>query len=201
MPNKKNIFKTIFTSNNIISACAGCGCGCGRPKLSQVFEPTPIPKNSSNHPLSSLSSTTIDPHDQIVSSCTSTTIGDDHYHHHQQVVETDPKNNSNIPLSPCMKINDSVAVVKDSQDPYRDFKHSMLQMIVEKQIGSKEDLQALLNCFLELNSQPHHDVILRAFDEIWNEIFSAGRLSISEKTSMWVVRSCMWLSNKNWIWT
>ncbi|KAF3439454.1 hypothetical protein FNV43_RR17732 [Rhamnella rubrinervis] len=184
MSNKKNIFKTIFTANNIISACGGCGCG--RPKLSQVFEPTPIPKTSSNHPpLSSLSSTTIDDHDhdQIVSSCTSTTI-DDGDHHHQQAVETHPMNNFSIPASPCMKINDSVAVVKDSQDPYRDFKHSMLQMIVEKQIDSKEDLQALLKCFLELNSQPYHELILRAFDEIWNEIFSAGRLSISEKTSM-----------------
>ena len=46
----------------------------------------------------------------------------------------------------------SVAVEKDSDDPYLDFRHSMLQMILEKQIYSKDDLRQLLDCFLQLNS-------------------------------------------------
>ncbi|KAJ6698392.1 TRANSCRIPTION REPRESSOR OFP6 [Salix purpurea] len=36
--------------------------------------------------------------------------------------------------------DESVAVEKDSDDPYLDFRHSMLQMILEKQIYSKVDL-------------------------------------------------------------
>lgn len=185
--NKKNFFKTIFTSNTMISGCGSCSCG--RPKLGEVFEPTLIskstPSNTHHHnpnrrPSNTSSSTTVDDHDQECISTTVDDVGDDDDDHGQ----ADPVNNSKIPASPCMKINDSVAVVKDSEDPYGDFKHSMMQMILEKQIDSKEDLEALLKCFMELNSRHHHDVILRAFNEIWNEIFSAGRLSISELTSM-----------------
>ncbi|KAG6761885.1 hypothetical protein POTOM_035124 [Populus tomentosa] len=77
--------------------------------------------------------------------------------------ETDPK---------ASKIIDSIAVVKYSDDPFQDFKHSMLQMVVEKNIYSRNDIEELLNCFLELNSPCHHSVIVQAFTEIWNEIIS-----------------------------
>lgn len=77
--------------------------------------------------------------------------------------ETDPK---------ASKIIDSIAVVKYSNDPFQEFKHSMLQMVVEKNIYSRNDLEELLNCFLELNSPCHHSVIVQAFTEIWNEIIS-----------------------------
>ncbi|KAL8501091.1 hypothetical protein ACS0TY_020601 [Phlomoides rotata] len=75
----------------------------------------------------------------------------------------------NIDASPhCGKIEDSFAVVKDSEDPYQDFQQSMLQMILEREIYSRSDLQQLLECYLQLNSPDHHDVIVRAFMEIWN---------------------------------
>ncbi|KAJ1394559.1 Ovate protein family, C-terminal [Sesbania bispinosa] len=67
---------------------------------------------------------------------------------------------------------EGVAVEKDSDDPYLDFRHSMLQMILENEIYSKDDLRELLNCFLQLNSPYHHGVIVRAFTEIWNGVFS-----------------------------
>ncbi|KAE8666183.1 Transcription repressor OFP8 [Hibiscus syriacus] len=67
---------------------------------------------------------------------------------------------------------DSLAVKKDSDDPYLDFRHSMLQMILEKEIYSKDDLKELLNCFLQLNSPNFHGIIVRAFTEIWNGLFS-----------------------------
>jgi len=67
---------------------------------------------------------------------------------------------------------ESVAVEKDSDDPYLDFRHSMLQMILEKEIYSKDDLRQLLDCFLQLNSPYYHGVIIRAFTEIWNGVFS-----------------------------
>ncbi|XP_057782014.1 transcription repressor OFP6-like [Salvia miltiorrhiza] len=67
-------------------------------------------------------------------------------------------------------INDSfaVAVVKESDDPYRDFRQSMLEMISEKEIYSRSDLQQLLRCFLDLNPPRHHEIIVRAFIDIWN---------------------------------
>ncbi|KAK3443742.1 hypothetical protein EUGRSUZ_B03818 [Eucalyptus grandis] len=75
-------------------------------------------------------------------------------------------------VSPCRKITNSVAMAKESEDPYEDFKRSMLQMVFEKEIHSKSDLRELLNCFLQLNSPAHHDVISRAFAEIWNDVLS-----------------------------
>ncbi|KAM3303181.1 transcription repressor OFP6 [Capsicum chacoense] len=66
------------------------------------------------------------------------------------------------------KIVGSVAIVKDSNDPYEDFRRSMIQMIMEKEIYKYDDLNELLNCFLELNSPSHHDVIVKAFMEIWD---------------------------------
>ncbi|KAI3518738.1 hypothetical protein L1887_07550 [Cichorium endivia] len=64
----------------------------------------------------------------------------------------------------------SLAVEKDSNDPYVDFKESMLQMIMEKEIYAKDDLRELLNCFLQLNSPYYHGIIVRAFTEIWNSL-------------------------------
>ncbi|KAE8686648.1 Detected protein of unknown function [Hibiscus syriacus] len=79
---------------------------------------------------------------------------------------------SKVRLSPCSKIIDGIAVVKNSDDPYRDFRQSMLQMIEEKRIYSTQHLQELLRCFLELNSPCHHRVIVEAF----MGIMAAGNL-------------------------
>ncbi|KAF2307698.1 hypothetical protein GH714_030891 [Hevea brasiliensis] len=68
---------------------------------------------------------------------------------------------------------ESLAVEKDSDDPYLDFRQSMLQMILEKEIYSKDDLRELLNCFLQLNSPYHHGIIVRAFTDIWDGVYSA----------------------------
>ncbi|KAE9619568.1 hypothetical protein Lal_00049341 [Lupinus albus] len=73
---------------------------------------------------------------------------------------------------------EGVAVEKDSEDPYLDFKHSMVQMILENEIHSKNDLRELLNCFLQLNSPNHHGIIVRVFNEIWNGIFSELQVSV-----------------------
>ncbi|KAL1813330.1 hypothetical protein ACET3Z_023395 [Daucus carota] len=71
--------------------------------------------------------------------------------------------------------SDSLAVEKDSDDPYLDFRRSMLQMILEKEIYSKDDLKELLGCFLHLNSPYHHEIIVRAFTDIWNGLYSSYR--------------------------
>ncbi|CAN6324736.1 unnamed protein product [Urochloa humidicola] len=70
------------------------------------------------------------------------------------------------------RVEESVAVVKESADPLGDFRRSMLQMIVEKEIVGGEELRELLHRFLSLNSPHHHHLILRAFAEIWEEVFA-----------------------------
>ena len=77
-------------------------------------------------------------------------------------------------LIPCTvegKVRESFAVVKKSKDPYEDFKGSMMEMILEKQMFDEKDLEQLLHCFLSLNDREHHGVIVQAFSEIWEALF------------------------------
>ncbi|KAJ8477100.1 hypothetical protein OPV22_020827 [Ensete ventricosum] len=67
---------------------------------------------------------------------------------------------------------ESVAVVKQTSEPYSEFKESMVQMIVEKDIYGWDDLNDLLHRFLSLNSPRHHHLILHAFADLWNGVFS-----------------------------
>nr|GMD86656.1 transcription repressor OFP8-like [Ipomoea batatas] len=69
-------------------------------------------------------------------------------------------------------VKDSFAVVKRSSDPYGDFRASMLEMILEKQMFGAKDLEKLLECFLSLNSDHHHGVIIHVFTEICEALFS-----------------------------
>ncbi|KDP38487.1 hypothetical protein JCGZ_04412 [Jatropha curcas] len=69
------------------------------------------------------------------------------------------------------KVKESMAVVKKSENPYEDFKRSMLEMILEKQMFEARDLEELLHCFLSLNSRQYHGVIIEAFSEIWKILF------------------------------
>ncbi|GER42569.1 ovate-like protein [Striga asiatica] len=78
-------------------------------------------------------------------------------------------------LIPCTaegKVKESFAVVKRSEDPYEDFKSSMMDMILEKQMFDPTDLEQLLECFLSLNSRRYHWVIVQAFSEIWEALFA-----------------------------
>ncbi|KAK8580911.1 hypothetical protein V6N13_143968 [Hibiscus sabdariffa] len=69
------------------------------------------------------------------------------------------------------KVSESVAVVTKSEDPYEDFKRSMLEMILEKQMFEAKDLEQLLQCFISLNSREYHETIVDAFTEIWEALF------------------------------
>ncbi|KAJ0960872.1 hypothetical protein J5N97_010452 [Dioscorea zingiberensis] len=70
-----------------------------------------------------------------------------------------------------LKVKDSFAVVKRSEDPYADFRRSMAEMIVEKDMYEPRDLEELLHCLLSLNSRHHHRAIVSAFSEIWDALF------------------------------
>ncbi|XVF46977.1 hypothetical protein PTKIN_Ptkin03bG0072100 [Pterospermum kingtungense] len=181
--NKKNLLiRTLLTAN--------ARCGCGWPKLSDVYEPKPKPKSKTsatpNPKLCSSSSSYENSNKNVLSAMenndlTSTTsfsfsFDIDTISNTTTDLNTESEHGdlsrppSKAMVSPCPKIVDSIAVVKDSNDPYQDFRHSMLQMIMEKQIYSKHDLQQLLQGFLELNSPCHHDVIVKAFMEICNQV-------------------------------
>ncbi|KAK7310900.1 hypothetical protein RJT34_08686 [Clitoria ternatea] len=69
------------------------------------------------------------------------------------------------------KVKESFAVVKKSKDPYEDFKKSMMEMITEMEMSEAEELEQLLQCFLALNSRSYHAMIVRAFMEIWQQMF------------------------------
>ncbi|KAI4332461.1 hypothetical protein L6164_017367 [Bauhinia variegata] len=65
---------------------------------------------------------------------------------------------------------DSFAVVKCSYNPQQDFRDSMVEMIKEKHIRQPEEMEELLACFLTLNSEDYHDLIIKVFRQVWNDM-------------------------------
>lgn len=61
-------------------------------------------------------------------------------------------------------------VVKSSFDPQRDFRESMVEMIVENNLRGSQDLEDLLACYFSLNSNEYHEVIVKAFEQVWLDI-------------------------------
>ncbi|KAL7122096.1 hypothetical protein ACP275_01G024300 [Erythranthe tilingii] len=69
-------------------------------------------------------------------------------------------------------VGESYAVEKSSSDPHGDFRASMVEMIVEKQIFGADDLERLLLCFLSLNAASYHGIIYQVFTEICQTLFT-----------------------------
>lgn len=67
----------------------------------------------------------------------------------------------------------SFAVAKCSFDPQQDFRDSMLEMITEKRISQPEELEELLACYLTLNSDEYHDLIIKVFRQVWFDLNKA----------------------------
>ncbi|XP_010522004.1 PREDICTED: transcription repressor OFP2-like isoform X2 [Tarenaya hassleriana] len=67
------------------------------------------------------------------------------------------------------RVLDSFAVIKCSVDPEKDFRESMLEMMMENNITTSKDLEDLLACYLSLNRKEYHDVIIKVFEQIWFE--------------------------------
>ncbi|GMJ09484.1 hypothetical protein like AT2G36026 [Hibiscus trionum] len=157
---------------NTVSVSLGCS-GCKKSKLTSFFNPKPKPKSKSKS------------HSLYTYSSSSSSKKATRYYFSETATSFSPTTDT---PPPCWDMDtkcsmetvrgfgrvggESLAVEKDSDDPYLDFRHSMLQMILEKEIYSKDDLRELLNCFLQLNSPYYHGVIIRAFTEIWNGVFS-----------------------------
>ncbi|KAI4995377.1 hypothetical protein ZWY2020_035280 [Hordeum vulgare] len=69
---------------------------------------------------------------------------------------------------------ESVAVVTETEDPLEEFRRSMAEMVVENGITGGAELRELLQRFLSLNSARHHHLILRAFADVWEELFAGS---------------------------
>lgn len=67
-------------------------------------------------------------------------------------------------------VTESFAVMKSSRNPQKDFRESMVEMIVENNIRASKDLEELLACYLSLNSDEYHDLIIKVFKQIWFDI-------------------------------
>ncbi|KAI3407226.1 Transcription repressor (Ovate family protein), partial [Psidium guajava] len=159
------------------------GCSCRKPKLflHSLLKPSSKPKpSSSSFSSSSSGSSSTNHHKRFFSHShsSSTTTGSpsaaaaaDHSLQYLLDAEADVAKSAKAVRGFGRIDEEGVAVEKESHDPYLDFRHSMLQMILENQIDNKDDLRELLNCFLQLNSPYYHGVIVRAFTEIWNGVF------------------------------
>ncbi|GMH28711.1 hypothetical protein Nepgr_030554 [Nepenthes gracilis] len=156
------------------------GCSCRKSKLYSIFSPkskSKLPKHHPHHP---------HPHPHRHHSSSSFSIQTNSTF----IPFVDYPSPSNID-APHRDVfgrrvgSKAVAIEKDSDDPYTDFRQSMLQMIVENEIYSTDDLKQLLNCFLQLNSPCLHGIIIRAFTEIWNSVFFSS--SSSSSAAVWCI--------------
>ncbi|XP_038905777.1 transcription repressor OFP1-like [Benincasa hispida] len=71
-------------------------------------------------------------------------------------------------------LSDSLAIVKSTNDPHRDFRESMVEMIVENKISASNELEDLLACYLSLNTEEYHDIIVKVFKQIWFDMTDIG---------------------------
>lgn len=67
-------------------------------------------------------------------------------------------------------LSESLAVVKSSADPQKDFRESMVEMIVQNNLRASKDLEDLLACYLTLNSDEYHEIIIKVFKQIWFDL-------------------------------
>lgn len=139
------------------------GCSCRKSKLCHIFNPKPKPKTPTYQKHKNYHSSSSSSWDKDNTNTVSPSV---------DYTENDDIMGSRTVRGFGKIDGESVAVEKESDDPYLDFRQSMLQMILENEIYSKEDLRELLTCFLQLNSPYHHGIIVRAFTEIWNGVFS-----------------------------
>ncbi|KAK6124170.1 hypothetical protein DH2020_042079 [Rehmannia glutinosa] len=67
-------------------------------------------------------------------------------------------------------IYDSFAEVKSSFNPQQDFRDSMVEMISEKGITRSDELEELLACYLTLNCDGYHELIIKVFRQVCFEL-------------------------------
>ncbi|CAH1448591.1 unnamed protein product [Lactuca virosa] len=64
---------------------------------------------------------------------------------------------------------DCNAIVKSSFDPEMDFRESMMEMMIVKGIRQRDQLEELLACYLTLNCDEYHQLIVKVFQQTYNQ--------------------------------
>ncbi|AES88297.2 putative transcription factor OFP family [Medicago truncatula] len=168
--NKKRLMRRVF-STNIGS------CGCAKKKAIEVHEPIQKTKISIS---------------QISKASSNTTLGErkgagcsvDHSDDFSTTTFSEAETTQNYSPHKHSPLSNTVVVEKDSDNPYHDFKHSMLQMIFEDEIDSEDDLRVLLRCFLHLNDTCYHLVIVKVFNDICHEAFSDDKVCTTTSSAI-----------------
>ncbi|KAJ7540780.1 hypothetical protein O6H91_10G030600 [Diphasiastrum complanatum] len=91
--------------------------------------------------------------------------------HHRTKAHRRKTSQMQLPTGLQGKVKDSIPEVILSQNPYKDFRHSMISMILEKDLKRTTDLEELLQCYISLNAPYFSSLIIQAFSELWFQIF------------------------------
>lgn len=70
---------------------------------------------------------------------------------------------ASLPNDVCGVYADSICAVKYSNDPYKDLKLSILEMIKDVGVRNWEEMEELIYCYVVLNSSEIHGFIKEAF--------------------------------------
>ncbi|PKA58327.1 hypothetical protein AXF42_Ash013833 [Apostasia shenzhenica] len=141
------------------------GCGCRRPKLSSLLSSLrqkPRRASTTPHSLSSSSTATTS-----LWASTATTAATTNSSYYSSSPSPQQRRSTRKAKKQSSASTESVAVVKETSEPYSEFRDSMVQMIVENELYAWDELNDLLHRFLSLNSPRHHHLILRAFTDLW----------------------------------
>ncbi|OIW12954.1 hypothetical protein TanjilG_15403 [Lupinus angustifolius] len=76
---------------------------------------------------------------------------------------------------------ESVVLAIESDDPYEDFKRSMVEMVESHGVKSWEGLEELLSWYLRVNGQNNHGFIIGAFVDLLSSMVASN--SCSESTT------------------
>ncbi|CAK9865272.1 unnamed protein product [Sphagnum jensenii] len=80
---------------------------------------------------------------------------------------TNERNNNNMMRSMSKVVEDSHVLVKQSMNPYFDFKHSMMLMIREEHLETQtQAMEELFKYYLDINPPVHHVVIKQVIKDI-----------------------------------
>ncbi|GFY81672.1 ovate family protein 1 [Actinidia rufa] len=86
----------------------------------------------------------------------------------------------NLPEKPVGELRGG----EDISGPTEDFKESMVEMIFENNIKGSKDLEDLLACYLQLNSDEYHGIIIKAFKQIWFDLAGVNLKVINSRTQV-----------------
>lgn len=136
-----------------------------------------------------------EPCNSILSSTTTTTST-------THVLDQDVYDNDTIGTSTNVCYNDaeelpfkeSVVLAMESEDPYEDFKGSMLEMVESHGIKDWKCLEELLEWYLKMNGKINHGIIVQAFVDLLVGLASDDSTSFSSAASSFSTSSSSPLS-------